>query len=157
MDGRSLAYAQSRLFDRLARGQRLLLVGAGASRWAGLPSWREAVSALADDLVPALREHVPDARERFVPPSPEDRIPVEALLRIPEAHRFLRGEARLVERLAQLFDTRDIDPAALPLQQLFVRLAPYVPALYTTNFDDLLERTFAWAGVPCQVVAGPDD
>src|SRR5512138_3712544 len=157
MDGRSLAYAQSRLFDRLARGQRLLLVGAGASRWAGLPSWREAVCALADDLVPALREHVPDARERFVPPAPDERVPVEALLRIPEAHRFLRGEARLVERLSALFDTAAIDPARLPLHREIVRLSRFVPAIYTTNFDDLLERAFEALGRSCQVVAEPED
>jgi hypothetical protein len=152
-----LPAVEERLFASLARGQLLLLVGAGASRWAGLPSWREAVCALAEDLVPALRERAPGAQDRFRPPGPDERVPVEALLRIPEAHRFLRGEARLVERLSALFDTSEIDPAALPLQQLLVRLSPYVPAIYTTNFDDLIEKTFAWAGVPCQVVAGPED
>jgi hypothetical protein len=148
---------EDRLFERLVRGQLLLLVGAGASRWAGLPSWREAVVSLAADLVPALRDRVPDAHERFAPPRPGDRVPVEALLRIPEAHRHLCGEDRLVARLASLFDTSAIDPADLPLQQLLVRLSPFVPAIYTTNFDDLLERTFAWAGVPCQVVSAPED
>jgi hypothetical protein len=148
---------EDRLFERLVRGQLLLLVGAGASRWAGLPSWREAVVSLAADLVPALRARVPDARERFAPPCPGERVPVEALLRIPEAHRHLCGEDRLVARLAELFDTSAIDPAELPLQQLLVRLSPFVPAIYTTNFDDLLERTFAWAGVPFQVVAGAED
>jgi hypothetical protein len=158
MDARSrFADAQSKLFERLARGQLLLLVGAGASRWAGLPSWREAVSALADDLVPALREHVPDARERFVPPAPDERVPVEALLRIPEAHRFLRGEARLVEKLSALFDTSRIDPSRLPLHREIVRLSRFVPAIYTTNFDDLLERTFDALGCRCQVVAEPED
>jgi hypothetical protein len=153
----ALAEVQDRLAERLARGQLLLLVGAGASRWAGLPSWREAVCALAEDLLPALRTHDPDARERFVPPRAGERVPVEALLRIPEAYRHLCGEARLVGRLAELFDTSRIDPAALPLQRLLVRLSPYVPAIYTTNFDDLLERTFAWAGVPCQAVAAAED
>jgi hypothetical protein len=148
---------EDRLFERLVRGQLILLVGAGASRWAGLPSWREAVVSLAADLVPALRRRVPEAHERFTPPRQGERVPVEALLRIPEAHRHLCGEGRLVARLAELFDTSSIDPAELPLQQLLVRLSPFVPAIYTTNFDDLLERTFAWAGVPCQVVAGADD
>jgi SIR2-like protein len=148
---------EERLFARLARGQLLLLVGAGASRWAGLPSWRETVCALAEDLLPALRDRVPGARDRFVPPGPDERVPVESLLRIPEAHRFLCGEARLVERLSALFDTSGIDPAGLPLHHALVRLSAFVPAIYTTNFDDLLERTFAWAGRPCQVVAGPED
>jgi hypothetical protein len=151
-----LGTVQERLFERLARGQLLLLVGAGASRWAGLPSWRDVACALAQDLVPVLRSQVP-ARERFVPPRAGEQLPLEALLRIPEAYRHLCGEARLVERLSQLFDTSRVDPADLPLQQLLVRLSPFVPAIYTTNFDDLLERTFAWAGLPCQVVAAADD
>ncbi|WP_242371992.1 MULTISPECIES: SIR2 family protein [Anaeromyxobacter] len=148
---------KDRLFDRLARGQLVLLVGAGASRWAGLPSWRQTVCALAEDLVPALREQVPDAPQRFAPPDPDAPVSMDALLRIPEAYRFLRGEDRLVERLRALFDTSRIDPADLPLQRLLVRLAPFVPAVYTTNFDDLLERTFEWAGQPCQVVAEAED
>jgi hypothetical protein len=152
-----LSSVKDLLLDRLVRGQLIPLVGAGASRWAGLPSWRQAACELAEDLVPVLRERVPGVRERFAPPDPGERVPIEALLRIPEAHRFLCGEARLVERLAELFDTSAIDPGDLPLQQAIVRLSPYVPAIYTTNFDDLLERTFAWAGRSCQVVSGPED
>lgn len=152
-----LSAIQDRLFSSLERGQLLLLVGAGASRWAGLPSWRDAVCALAEDLVPTLRARFPDARERFEPPCAEERVPVEALLRIPEVHRRLCGDARLVERLSELFDTTHVDPAQLPLQRTLVRLSAHVPAIYTTNFDDLLERTFAWAGRSCQVVAGPED
>jgi hypothetical protein len=148
---------KERLFDRLARGQLVLLVGGGASRWAGLPSWRQIVCALGEDLVPALREQFPEARQRFVPPDPDAPISVDTLIRIPEAYRFLRGEERLVEKLRALLDTSRIDPSNLPLHQRLVRLAPFVPAIYTTNFDDLLERTFAWAGRPCQVVAGAED
>jgi SIR2-like domain len=152
-----LGDAKDRLFQRLARGQLLLLVGAGASRWAGLPSWREVVAALAGELVPALADHVPHAKERFRPPEPDARVPFEALLRIPDAYRFLHGDERLVERIGALFDSSRVEPASLPLQQLLVRFAPFVPAIYTTNFDDLLERTFAWAGRSCQVVADAGD
>ncbi len=157
MRARDLSAVRDRLFSSLERGQLLLLVGAGASRWAGLPSWRDAVCALAEDLVPMLRARFPDARQRFEPPGRGDRVPVEALLRIPEAHRRLCGEARLMERLSELFDTSAIDPGDLPLQRTIVRLSQWVPAIYTTNFDDLLERTFEWAGRSCQVVAGPED
>jgi hypothetical protein len=107
-----------RLFASLARGQLLLLVGAGASRWAGLPSWREAVSALARDLVPRLRARFPDARcstpPRWTPPR-------------------CRSSGR---------------SSGCP---------PWLPAISTIDFDDLLERTFAWEGRRCQVVAGPED
>jgi hypothetical protein len=146
-----------RLADRIARGQLLLLVGAGASRWAGLPSWRAAVSALAADLVPILRARVPHARSRFEPPAPRSDVPVEALVRIAEAYRALAGGERLVERLRALFDTSQVDPSALPLHRLLARFASLVPAFYTTNFDDLLERTLAWAGRPFQVVADAGD
>lgn len=156
-DAPELRTALDRLYDRLARGQLVLLVGAGASRWAGLPSWREAVTALAEDLVPALRERLPDARNRFTPPAAGAPVPVEALLRIPEAYRFVCGEERLVARLRELFDTSAVDPAALPLHALLVRFAAFVPALYTTNFDDLLERAFAHAGRGYQAVADADD
>lgn len=149
--------AKDRLFHRLARGQLLLLVGAGASRWAGLPSWREVVAALAGELVPALADHVPHAKERFRPPEPDGRVPFEALLRIPDAYRFLHGDERLVERIGALFDTSGVDPASLPLQQLLVRFAPFVPAIYTTNFDDLLERSLQATGRSCQVVAEARD
>lgn len=145
------------LAGALARGQLLLLVGAGASRWAGLPTWAEAVSALARDLVPALRRAVPDAGARFTPAAPGDRVPVPALLGIAELHRHLCGEGALVARLRQLFDTSGVDPGALPLHRLLVEIARLAPALYTTNWDDLLERAFAAAGRRCQVVADADD
>jgi glycine oxidase len=156
-DSPELSRILDRLVDRVARGRLLLLVGAGASRWAGLPSWRETVRALADDLVPALRARVPHAHARFEPPAEDAHVPVEALVRIPEVHRFVCGEDRLVARLRALFDTSRVDPAALPLQRVLVRLAEFVPALYTTNFDDLLERTFAWARRPFQAVADAED
>lgn len=156
-DSSEIRRALDRLADRLVHGQLVLLVGAGASRWAGLPSWREAACALAADLVPALRARIPHAHARFEAPGPDAPIPLEALLRIPELHRALLGEARLVERLRALFDTSRVDPAGLALHRVLVRFAGLVPALYTTNFDDLLERAFAWAGRPYQAVAGADD
>ena len=157
MRARDLSAVLDRLFASLERGQLLLLVGAGASRWAGLPSWRDAVVALADDLAPVLRARVPDARARFAVPGPGERIGLETLLRIPEAHRALCGEERLVARLRELFDTSRVDPADLPLHRTLVRLARHVPALYTTNFDDLLEKAFAAAGQSCQPVASAED
>jgi hypothetical protein len=144
------------LYDCLAHGQLVLLVGAGASRWAGLPSWRGAICALAQDLAPTLAARLPDAPVRFTPPSPDAVVPTDTLLRIPEAYRHLLGDERLVARLRALFDTSRIDPAALPLHALLVRFSRFVPALYTTNFDDLLERAFAHAGKPYQAVADAD-
>jgi hypothetical protein len=145
------------LASRIARGDLIVLVGAGASRWAGLPSWKEVACTLARDLVPALREAVPDAPLRFEPPSPDEQVSTEQLVRIGEAYRFVCGPDRLVAHLRALFDTRRIDPGALPLHRLLVRLSRHVPAFYTTNFDDLLERSLAAAGRPYQVVAEARD
>ncbi|MGC4001259.1 MAG: SIR2 family protein [Anaeromyxobacter sp.] len=152
-----LGEVQDHLLGQLARGQLLLLVGAGASRWAGLPSWREVAITLAEELVPVLRERVPQAGRRFAPPRRDDAVGMETLLRIPETYRALLGAERLESRLAQLFDTGGVDPTRLPLHRELVRLARYVPAVYTTNFDDLLERSFAAAGWRVQVVASAED
>lgn len=134
------------LAGQIRRGQLVVLVGAGASRWAGMPTWKQVICELAQDLAPALREAVPDAARRFTPPSPEDPLSVESFMKIGEAYRWVCGEERLHARLRALFDTSRIDAAQLPLHRLLVRLSEHVPAIYTTNFDDLLERAFAAAG-----------
>ena len=145
------------LAGRIARGQLVVLVGAGVSRWAGLPTWREVTCALARDLAPALRDAVPDAALRFAPPDPGDGLSIDAFLKIGEAFRWVCGAARLEARLRELLDASAIDAGALPLHRLLVRLSEHVPAFYTTNFDDLLERAFAAGGRPCQVVAEARD
>ncbi|HET9595374.1 MAG TPA: SIR2 family protein [Anaeromyxobacteraceae bacterium] len=145
------------LAGRIARGQLVVLVGAGASRWAGLPTWKEVVCTLAEELAPALREAVPGAARRFAPPSPEDPLlSVDVFMKISEAFRWVCGEERLHQRIRALFDAR-VTRGELPLHRLLVRLSEHVPAIYTTNFDDLLERAFAAAGKPYQVVAEARD
>ena len=54
-----LAPTLDHLAGRIARGDLIVLVGAGVSRWAGLPTWREVACTLARDLAPALRTAVP--------------------------------------------------------------------------------------------------
>ncbi len=154
---RRLAAQLDPLLERLARGQLLLLVGAGASKWAGLPTWKEAVCALAGDLAPALRDAVPDAAVRFRPPAATDRLSVDAFLKIAEAYRHVCGEERLVGRLRELFDGSRLEAGPLPLHRLLVRAADWVPAIYTTNFDDLVERAFSAAGRAHQAVAAAED
>jgi hypothetical protein len=146
-----------RLVERLARGQLLVMLGAGASKWAGLPTWKEAICELAQDLAPALRSAVPDASRRFQPPAPDDPLSTDHFLKIAEAYRFVCGEEQLVDRLRELFDATRIDPMRLPLQMTLARLSDWVPALYTTNFDGLVERAFAELGIPCQVVTEARD
>ena len=135
----------------------MLLVGAGASRWAGLPTWGELVCALAGDLPAALRRGVPRASRRFEPPQAGDQLPLEEALRILEVYRALCGEEALVRRLRRLLRVPPLDAEGLELHRLLVELASFCPAVYTTNFDDLLERAFAAAGRPSQVVAGAED
>src|SRR5919205_3641662 len=93
-----LAPVIDHLAGRIAHGQLVVLVGAGASRWAGLPTWKQAVCALARDLAPALREAVPDAEVRFEPPSEDAQLSVDAYLKIGEAFRWVCGEGRLLPR-----------------------------------------------------------
>jgi hypothetical protein len=145
------------LAGRIARGQLVVLIGAGVSRWAGLPTWKEAMCTLAHDLVPALRVAVPDAAARFEPPSPHDPVPVDVFMKIGETFRRVCGDDRLVERLRSIFDASRIDVRRLPLHALLVQLSEHVPAFYTTNFDDLLERSFAARGKGFQVVAEAKD
>lgn len=146
-----------RIAGRIARGQLVVLVGAGASRWAGLPTWKEAVCTLAEELAPALRRAVPKAGARFAPPSPGEPLSADAFLKIAEAFRWVCGEDRLRAKLRELFDCPRIDASRLPLHARLVRLAEHVPAIYTTNFDDLLERAFAAAGKAYQAVASARD
>ena len=82
---------------------------------------------------------------------------VDTLLKIGEAFRWVCGAERLHARLQGLFEGARLDVGALPLHRLLVRLSDHVPAIYTTNFDDLLERAFAAAGKPYQVVAEARD
>jgi hypothetical protein len=156
--GEDLDPVLDHLAAMISRGDLIVLVGAGASRWAGLPTWKEVACALAQDLAPALRARIPDARHRFRPPSPDEPLSTEQLVRIGEAYRFLCGGDRLVARLRELFDAAPAgDVRDLPLHALLVRLSEFVPAFYTTNFDDVLERAFAAAGRPFQVVAEAQD
>jgi hypothetical protein len=100
---------------------------------------------------------VPDAPLRFTPPSADEPLSTETLIRIGEAYRFICGEERLVGTLRELFRTDHLDRRKLPLHDLLVRLSAHVAAIYTTNFDDLLERAFDAAGKSHQVVAEAKD
>jgi SIR2-like domain len=146
-----------RVSGRIARGQLVVLVGAGASRWAGLPTWKEVVASLAQELAPALRRAVPSAGARFEPPTADEPLSADTFIKIAEAFRLVCGEERLRSKLRDLFDCSRIDATELPLHARLVRLAEHVPAIYTTNFDDLLERAFTAAGKPFQVVADARD
>jgi hypothetical protein len=145
------------LAERIARGELVVLVGAGVSRWAGLPTWKEVACALARDLAVELERVVPDAPLRFSPPDPDAPLSTETLIRIGEAFRFICGEERLIARLRELFRTEDLDAEQLPLHDLLVQLSDHVTAIYTTNFDDLLERAFTAAGKSHQTVAEAKD
>ncbi|HET7754488.1 MAG TPA: SIR2 family protein [Anaeromyxobacteraceae bacterium] len=155
--GRDVEPVLDHLADRIARGELVVLVGAGVSRWAGLPTWKEVACALAKELAVELERAIPDAPLRFTPPDPREPLSTETLIRIGEAYRFVLGEERLVEALRGLFRTDHLDRRDLPLHQLLVRLSDHVKAIYTTNFDDLLERAFAAAGKSFQEIVEAKD
>jgi len=121
------------LVEQFARGNGVIFVGAGLSQGAGLPGWADLVRELAAEL---------------------DGCPPDADYRdIAQYYDIEYGRRRLVERLRDRLDTLDVHPT--PVHKALVGLP--VSAIFTTNYDDLLEQALRAAKRPFTPVVGNVD
>lgn len=124
----------SDLKQRLQRGEVCAFVGAGLARAAGLPDWYDVISPLA-------------ARIGFDLP-PRRWATSEALLDAAQAYVNQRGLNDLIRFLREQLATWQIGPsrAHLALVQL------PIPIIFTTTYDDLIEKACQQAGKQVDVV-----
>jgi hypothetical protein len=109
----------------------ILFVGAGVSRALGLPSYEGLVDALAAEL-----EYDPDIFRTL-----GDHL---VLAEYYVAEKGSLGDLR--SRLDREWHSDDIDLGASRLHQLIVELD--APLIYTTNYDNWIERAYDRAGHP---------
>lgn len=119
---------EDRLVEHLSRREVVLFVGAGASIEAQpkLPTWKELIKELRKDLPELAGVDISgyddlDVAQWFV-----------------DAH----GRERLQERIVELFGNEYRRPSSL--QQALAKLP--VNVVFTTNYDQLLERAFGRSG-----------
>jgi len=111
------------LVEQVARGNMVVLVGAGLSVGAGLPGWNTLLTPLADSI-------------RL----PQDRR--ADLLKVAQYYENARGRQALIAHLMQQSDTIGKMPSNN--HHRLVRLG--INAWVTTNYDDLIEQAFRTAG-----------
>ena len=119
------------LSEEMRDGNVVLFIGAGLSIGAGLPGWGALICPLAE------------------------RIGYEGddLLKVAQYYENRLGRRALISYLRDWLDTIRIEPAEN--HDLLVRLP--VNTVFTTNFDDLLERAYRKAGRPVNLVVGATD
>lgn len=116
----------SEIHDRRA----ILFVGAGVSAGLGLPSWRDLIAQLGEELGY-------DAAE-FLELSTDFRS-------LTEYYRLAKGSIdELRDRMLELWNVQDDALRRSAAHRLIVQLQ--FPIIYTTNYDHLLERAFELHG-----------
>lgn len=127
------------LEQALAEGRVCAFVGTGLSVGAGLPSWYELITELAASISYKL-------------PPPEWTTSDE-LLDAAQAYVNRQGLHSLISHLKGRLDTTGVQPTAA--HRALARLP--ISVVFTTNFDDLLERAFRDAGKRVEVVVHDGD
>jgi hypothetical protein len=123
-----------------AEGKLIPFIGAGLSTRFNVPSWSQLVDIIAEELgwdpeVFRLNGNFLQLAEYFV------------------AEKGNIGPLR--SRMDKLFYPKDADILASRAHMALVEMRP--PLIYTTNFDDIIERAFKLKGVPYHVIAGIRD
>ncbi len=122
------------LRESLARGEVAAFVGAGLSIGAGLPGQYQLASELAGRI--------------GYPLPPQEWATAEALVDAAQAYINQEGQHSMVMFLKKRLDSTSKSPSGAhrALAQLPISL------VFTTNYDNLLERAYREANKPAQVV-----
>ncbi|MCA9942898.1 MAG: SIR2 family protein [Anaerolineales bacterium] len=123
------------LVTALAKDNTVLFVGSGISIGAGLPGWGELIRPLAEEV-------------GYLWPEDEAFLASEHLLTAAQHYQNQRERNALIRYLREKLDTTFIGPSSnherllsLPIQTIF-----------TTNYDDLIERALQDMGIRRQVI-----
>jgi hypothetical protein len=117
------------LVDQVKRGQCVLFLGAGVSNEVGLPSGWELTTSLAKDI----------------------GIKPTSLSQIAQAYQTRFDRARLIHRLRQLIEERPIVTRGVTSYDLVPEIKQF-RMIFTTNWDDQIERAFHRKGFPIVTV-----
>lgn len=132
----------SRLVEAIRRGRCVAFVGAGFSKVAGLPTWRELVTMLAS--APELSEKTRDALLPMVASNPPDHVLDEIAQRVSDGLTDVKsGEkdlSRFIALLRHCLEASSSDPDAARRMDGRLRHLNGIPfkAILTLNFDDFL-------------------
>lgn len=130
------------VFDELAELVKARKVtaflGAGVSRAAGLPSWRELLDEIYDQAAENLR--------------PDERSEIRSYI---DHGNLIDAASALEDKLATNFQSvvqRALGPGAMeagspPLLNALAHLSDRLASIVTTNLDDVLERALKWPAV----------
>lgn len=121
------------LIEQFARGNGVVFVGARLSQGAGLPGWADLVREFANEL----GDCPPDADYRD----------------IAQYYHNEHGRRQLVERLRDRLDACGAQHTTV--HKVLVKLS--MSAVFTTNYDDLLERALRAAKLPYTSIVGNVD
>ncbi len=132
------------LVSLVAERRVIPFVGAGFSSGLGLPDWETLLMKLAAEVDPGLPFE--DIRTM----ANGDYLQIAEFLYIKSDKRI--GPLRHV--IESLLGTAE-DPVLSGAHVELVNLG--APQVYTTNYDDLLERTYRGLGIPVSLVALPKD
>jgi hypothetical protein len=116
------------LIEQLERGNVVLFAGAGLSIGAGLPGWGALIRPLAQRI----------------------GYGGDDLLKAAQFYENRMGRHALISYLREKLDTLGVEPTGN--HHLLTRLPVHI--VFTTNFDDLLERAYRTAGRAVHLVVG---
>lgn len=131
-----------RLIEAIRRGRCVAFVGAGFSKVAGLPTWRELVTMLAS--APELSEKTRNALLPMVASNPPDHVLDEIAQRVSDGLVEVKGNerdsSRFIGLLRRCLQTSSSDPGAAGRMEDRLRHLNGIPfkAILTLNFDDYL-------------------
>jgi len=130
----------SELSEQFWRGNGTLFVGAGLSTGAGLSSWISLLRPLGE----AVNYEIP--RE-------DSFVTTDHLLLAAQYYENKNGRNALIRKLRDKLDTTYLEPT--PVHHLLLRLN--IKAIFTTNYDDLIEQTMRQRNVAHNLIVNASD